>query len=152
MTYTIGEISKMTGIAVHTLRFYDKEGLFNDIERTSGGIRKFSDEELTTINWINCLKSTGMNLKDIKRYLDMVKHGDSTLKERLEVFKQREQAVKAQIDELNRTMAMIQHKKWWYETSIELGSEKAVRKIKHEDYSKAVYDNMLYAYEIFNKK
>lgn len=152
MTYTIGEISKMTGIAVHTLRFYDKKGLFNHIKRTSSGIRMFTDEELLTIKWINCLKSTGMNLNDIKRYLDMNQLGDSTLTNRLELFMEREDAVHKQIDELNRTLAMIQIKKWWYQTSIEHGTEAYVRNLQPKDYPEEIYNYMKIAFDDFDQE
>ncbi len=151
MTYTIGEVSKITGIAVHTLRFYDKEGLFSNIVRTEGGIRKFSDEELLTLKWINCLKSTGMNLKDIKKYLDMSQLGDSTLPKRLELFNERELAVQSQINELNRTMAMIQVKKWWYHTAIFHGSEKFVQELEPKDYPKEIYDYMKLVFDDFDQ-
>lgn len=76
MTYTIGEVSKKTGLSVATLRYYDKEGLFNNIDRAESGNRLFTDKELLTIKWIDCLKVTGMSLKDIKKYLDMNEVGD----------------------------------------------------------------------------
>lgn len=150
MTYTIGEISKLTGIPIPTLRYYDKEGLFSTIKRTNGGARKFSDKELLTIKWINCLKSTGMDLKNIKAYLDMNQVGDSTLASRLELFNEREIAVQMQMDELKKTMAMIQIKKWWYSESIKLGSEQAVRDLKPSDYPKDIYNYMVEAFGEFS--
>ncbi len=146
MSYTIGEISKITGIAVPTLRYYDKEGLFNNIERSEGGIRKFSDAELLTIKWINCLKSTGMTLKDVKQYLDMNLEGDETLQSRFELFNEREIAVKEQMKELEKTMAMVNIKQWWYKTSLELGNEQAVRDMKPTEFPKDIYDKMIIAF------
>ncbi len=146
MRYTIGEVSKMTGITVPTLRYYDKEGLFNHMERTEGNIRMFSDAELLTIKWINCLKSTGMTLKKIKEYLDMNTVGDTTLETRLELFNQREQAVLEQMHELEKTMAMVQIKKWWYTTSLELGGEEHLRKMKPSEYPKDIYKQFQLAF------
>ncbi len=146
MSYTIGEISKITGISVPTLRYYDKEGLFNKMERTDGNIRMFSDDELLTIKWINCLKCTGMTLKQIKSYLDMNTVGDTTLEARLELFNQREQAVLEQMYELEKTMAMVQIKKWWYTTSLELGSEEAVRNMNPADYPEHIYKQFQLAF------
>lgn len=146
MTYTIGEVSKKTGLSVATLRYYDKEGLFNNIDRAESGNRLFTDKELLTIKWIDYLKVTGMSLKDIKKYLDMNEVGDNTLQSRLELFNQREQAVLKHIKELETTMAMIQIKKWWYQKSIELGSEQLVRDMSPSEYPDDIYNNMIIAF------
>ena len=86
MTYTIGEISKRFNISISTIRYYDKEGLLPDIKRENG-IRKFSEQDVETIFIIECLKKTNVELKDIKRFIMMVKQGDSTIDERLNFFK-----------------------------------------------------------------
>ncbi|EHD3786248.1 MerR family transcriptional regulator, partial [Enterococcus faecalis] len=61
--YSIGEISKMFNIPVSTLRYYDKEGLFPEITRVSG-IRKFSNNEIEALRVIECLKKSGLEIKD----------------------------------------------------------------------------------------
>lgn len=65
MTYSIGEISKMFNIPISTLRYYDREGLFPTMERVSG-IRKFSENEIEALRVIDCLKKSGLEIKDIK--------------------------------------------------------------------------------------
>ena len=67
MEYSIGRVSEMFGLPVSTLRYYDKEGLFPNIERVSG-IRKFSDRELESLRVIECLKKSGLEIKDIKQF------------------------------------------------------------------------------------
>ena len=57
--YTIGQVSRMFGLPVSTLRYYDKEGLFPDMQRSSG-IRNFSEREVESLRMIECLKKTGM--------------------------------------------------------------------------------------------
>ena len=64
MEYTIGEVSKMFGLSISTLRYYDKEGLFPNIERKSG-IRKFSEKEIDSLKIIECLKKSGLEIKEI---------------------------------------------------------------------------------------
>ena len=61
MYYSIGEVANATGIAISTLRYYDREGMFPDMERSNGGIRVFSSKEIDTIRVIECLKSSGMS-------------------------------------------------------------------------------------------
>ena len=68
MTYTIGQVSEMFGIPVSTLRYYDKEGLFPNMQRVSG-IRKFSGTELEALRVIECLKKSGMEIRDIKQFM-----------------------------------------------------------------------------------
>ena len=79
--HTIGQISKMFGIPISTLRYYDKEGLFPNMERTSG-IRKFSESEIEALRVIECLKKTGMEIKDLKPFMDWCAEGPSTYSNR----------------------------------------------------------------------
>ena len=71
MPYTIGQMAEKLGVAPSTLRYYDKEGLLPFVERTAGGIRIFSDGDLETLKIINCLKDTGMQIKDIRNFISM---------------------------------------------------------------------------------
>ena len=69
MYYTIGEMAKIINVAPSTLRYYDKEGLLPFVERTEGGIRMFKESDYEGLTIINCLKNSGMPLKDIKVFL-----------------------------------------------------------------------------------
>lgn len=66
--YTIGQVSEMFGLPISTLRYYDKQGLFPGMERISG-IRKFSEKEIETLRVIECLKRSGLEIKDIKQFM-----------------------------------------------------------------------------------
>jgi hypothetical protein len=68
MTYTVGQMAKMLGLAGSTLRYYDKEGLLPFVERSSGGIRMFREKDYEWLQIIECLKKAGMSIKDIKKY------------------------------------------------------------------------------------
>lgn len=67
--YTIGQVSEMFGLPASTLRYYDKQGLFPALERTSG-IRQFGDTELEALRVIECLKKAGMEIKDIRLFME----------------------------------------------------------------------------------
>lgn len=123
MTYTIKQVAEKMGVSVPTLRYYDKEGLMPFIEKKENGTRVFKDEDFKGLEIITCMKNSGMPIKDIKRYMDMCMEGDSTLIDRLEVFLERKEIVKKQIEELNNIMELIEHKIWYYEAAIEAGSE-----------------------------
>ena len=86
--YSIGQVSEMFGIPVSTLRYYDKEGLFPNLER-SGSMRRFGEGELELLRVIDCLKKTGLEIRDIKRFVDMVQEGPSTYAARKELFEAR---------------------------------------------------------------
>ena len=75
--YTIGQVSELFGLPVSTLRYYDKEGLFPTIQRDSG-IRKFGEKELEALRVIECLKKSGLEIKDIKQFMAWCVQGSET--------------------------------------------------------------------------
>lgn len=82
----ISEISKRSGLSVHTLRYYEKEGLLTNISRNESGRRIYSESDLIWLTWIQRLKSTGMKLEDIKRFSDLRSMGDSSISERKNIL------------------------------------------------------------------
>lgn len=122
MLYTVGEMAKRLGIAPSTLRYYDKEGLLPFVERSGGGIRVFKDADYEWLKIIECLKKTGMSLKDIKEFVVMAMQGDETIEPRLSLIVKQKEAVKAQIAELEETLRTLEFKEWYYETAKENGS------------------------------
>lgn len=130
-TYSISEAAEKLNLTVHTLRYYDKEGLTPFVERTVGGTRVFKETDIDALKIIECLKATGMPLKEIKHFIDWCAAGDATLQERYDLFLERKATVEAQMRELQETMALIEHKCWYYETALAAGTE-AVHKHKIE--------------------
>jgi len=129
MFYSIGDVANLLNIPTSTLRYYDREGLLINMKRSSGGIRVFSDVEISTLQVIDCLKSTGMQIKDIKQFLDWCGEGEQTLEKRRDMFYERRAIVEKQMEELQNTMDMIQFKCWYYETACEAGSEDVPREM-----------------------
>ena len=91
--YTIQEVSKRTGLTTHTLRYYEKEGLINGVERSQGGFRQYSDEDMEALGLICCLKNTGMSLQEIARFVSLTRQGEHTLKERVELLREHRERV-----------------------------------------------------------
>lgn len=120
--YTIGQVSKMFNLPVSTLRYYDREGLFPGMERASG-IRQFSDSEIEALHVIECLKKSGLEIKDIRLFMSWCAEGPATYENRKELFENRKAALEAQIAELEKNMAMIKFKCWYYEQAIADGNE-----------------------------
>ena len=112
MQYTISQMAELFDVKPHTLRFYEKEGILKP-ERTDSGIRVYSEEMKAQMEMAMCLKSTGMSLKDIRRYFDLVKAGDSTLEQRLEIFTEHRRCVQEEIEALQKNLAKIDHKIEW---------------------------------------
>lgn len=125
----IGEISKLTGLSISTLRYYDKHGLLNNLGRTEGGIRTFSKQNIEALTLINCLKNSGMKISEIKQFMEWCTEGKKTFNKRLEMFYEQEKNIKEQIDVLNKSLKLIKFKQWYYETAIKEGTEDNVRKL-----------------------
>jgi DNA-binding transcriptional MerR regulator len=123
--YTIGQVSKMFDLPVSTLRYYDKEGLFPDIQRVSG-IRHFSDIELEALWVIECLKKSGLEIKDIKKFMEWSKQGSKTFQVRKELFEKQKTVVEDEIAKLEKVLNMIRYKCWYYEEAINAGNEENV--------------------------
>ncbi len=123
--YTIGEVSKMFGIPVSTLRYYDREGLFPALRRSSG-IRQFTDKELETLRVIECLKKSGLEIRDIRQFMHWCAEGSATYPQRRALFLKRRAAVEAEMAQLQKTLAMLRFKCWYYEQAMADGSEERI--------------------------
>ena len=140
--YSIGQVSEMFNIPVSTLRYYDKEGLFPNLERSSG-IRRFSEKEIEALRIIECLKKTGMEIKDIKQFMEWCAEGSSTYTLRKDLFLRRKEIVEEEIRKMNRVLDMIDFKCWYYEQAIKDGNEDRLNQMIPDnlpDEIKDVYD------------
>ena len=117
MAYTVGEMAKRLGVPASTLRYYDKEGLLPFVGRSSGGIRVFEEKDFEWLRIIECLKKTGMSLKDIREYIELAMQGDATIAQRLEMFRKQKAVLEARMAELQQTMDTLDYKCWFYATA-----------------------------------
>lgn len=120
--YSIGQVSQMTGLPVSTLRYYDKEGLFPQLQRVSGS-RRFSDREIDALNIIECLKKSGLEIKDIKLFMGWCAQGPSSYPQRLELFQQQRDAVEAEMTRMEKVHDTLNYKCWYYEQALATGRE-----------------------------
>ena len=144
MTYTISEMARLLGVAPSTLRYYDKEGLLPPIERSAGGIRVFRDKDYEWLRIIECLKQTGMQLRDIRAYLQLTLQGDKTISERKQLFERRREEVKKQMETLRHTLDTLDFKCWYYEQAIRGGNEEKLAAMIPDKLPKdirAIYDS-----------
>ena len=122
MTHSIGEVSKMLDISVSTLRYYDKEGLLPLVNRTSGNIRMFDETDMECLKMIECLKTTGMPLKDIKQFFQWCEDGDSTIDQRYNLFIQQKENTEQQIARLQNALNLVKYKCEFYRIAKEKGT------------------------------
>ena len=122
MIYTVGEAAKILGVAPSTIRYYDKEGLLPFVERSGGGIRVFREKDFGWLFIVECLKKSGLSIKDIKSYIDMSLKGDETIDERLSLFQNQREKVIRQMEELQHTLDTLNYKCWYYETAKKAGT------------------------------
>ena len=124
--YTIGQVSQMFGLPISTLRYYDKQGLFPNMERISG-IRKFSDNELEALRVIECLKKSGLEIKDIKQFMDWCVEGASTYPQRKALIEKQRERLEAELVHMNKVLDMLKFKCWYYEQATHDGCEDRVQ-------------------------
>ena len=124
--YTIGQVSQMFGLPISTLRYYDKQGLFPNMERVSG-IRKFSDTEMEALRVIECLKKSGLEIKDIKQFMDWCVEGASTYPQRKALLEKQRERLEAELIHMNKVLDMLKFKCWYYEQAMRDGGEDQVQ-------------------------
>ena len=129
MPYTIKDMSELTGLPASTLRYYDKQGLLPNLKRDGNNIRIFSDDDYASLRLIDCLKRSGLSIKDIKKFIDM-DGKEGALPARLEIFRKRREILKKEIENLKCILDVIEYKCWYYEKACEAGSDSAVKNLK----------------------
>lgn len=122
MPYTIGEMARKLGVAPSALRYYEKEGLLPFVERSEGGIRVFQEGDYELLKIIDCMKATGMQLKDIRQFVILVMEGDASIDARLALFQKQRVAVEQQLVKLQETLDTVRFKCWYYETAKACGT------------------------------
>ena len=141
--YTIGQVAEMFGLPISTLRYYDKQGLFPQLIRESG-IRKFSENEIEALRIIECLKKSGLEIKDIKLFMDWCAEGPATYSDRFQLIRNQKERVEAEIKQLHKTLDMLKFKCWYYFKAMEDGNEDTAKASVPDGLPediRAAYDN-----------
>ena len=105
--YSIQDVSRKTGLSTHTLRYYEKEGLISGVERSQGGFRQYTDEDLEKLGLICCLKNTGMSIQEIARFVQLTREGEHTLEERVELLKEHRNRVLKRMEEMQKHLEKV---------------------------------------------
>lgn len=107
---TISEAARATGLSAHTLRYYERTGLLEPVERGPDGRRRYSDEDLQRIRLLTMLRATGMPIRRIREYADLFRAGDSTHEQRLALLEAHREAVRDRVAETERNLELIDRK------------------------------------------
>lgn len=118
MEYTIKDVQNKTGITPYTLRFYEKEGILPFVGRNENGIRVYNESNLEWIETMSALRSTGMPLADIKRYVDLFEGGDDTLQERRQIMADHKDRVTEQLLQTIKVLEKINYKMAMYDIQL----------------------------------
>lgn len=122
MHYSISQVAEKMNLAPHTIRYYEKEGILS-IHRTEKGIRYFTDSDLEDLSMICCLKSTGMPIKEIKKYFDLCSQGPETFEERMGIFTSHQAHILEELETLQKHLSKINQKINWYKGYVESKKE-----------------------------
>ena len=120
--YTIGDAAAELGMPASTIRFYEKNGLIPNQQRSSDGRRLFDEDDLEWMRFVERLKVSGMPIKEIREYIELYIAGDSTIEERRRIVYERRAAIDSQIEELMLARDFIDYKCWYYDVASESGT------------------------------
>lgn len=140
MEYSISEVAEKMKVTISTLRYYDNIGLLQNLKKNKAGNRVFSEEDIETIRVVQYLKKSGMQLIEIKEFMNWCKEGDSTLDKRLNLFRTQKEIVVSEIARLQETLNLINYKEWYYTQAVKDGTEQNVKNMPLEKMPKEVQD------------
>ena len=118
-SWSIAEVAEATGLTAHTLRYYERDGLLlGSVDRTSSGHRRYTDRDLGWIRMVTRLRSTGMAIRDVRQYADLVRAGDGNEAERLELLRAHRDRVRNELREVAAHLDAIEFKIDLYEARV----------------------------------
>lgn len=118
VSLSIAEAAEATGLTTHTLRYYERDGLLLDaVDRASSGHRRYSEDDVGWIRMITRLRSTGMPIREVRQYAELVRAGDGNEAERLQLLVAHRDRVRQQLAEVATHLEAIEYKIGLYERS-----------------------------------
>ncbi|TXN32134.1 MerR family transcriptional regulator [Lacisediminihabitans profunda] len=110
-THSISEAAELTGLSTHTLRYYERTGLMlTPVDRASSTHRRYSEADVRWVGFLTKLRSTGLPIARVRQYVELVRTGESTVADRLELLLIHRINVAAQLDEMTNSLAAIDFK------------------------------------------
>jgi len=109
MYYTISQVAQKTDLSIHTIRYYDKEGLLPFVDRQNG-TRVFSEQDIDWLDLLCCLKNTGMPIKDIRTLIQHCMDNDAVLQKGVDILVEHRKKVVDQLKEVQRSLDTLDYK------------------------------------------
>ena len=121
----IMEVSEQYGISSDTLRYYERIGLIQPVNRNGSGIRDYNELDLRRVEFIKCMRSAGLPIEILIEYVGLVQQGDKTIETRREILKEQRELLLARMKEMQKTLDILDHKIEVYENAV-LKKEKGI--------------------------
>lgn len=118
---TIREVSECFGISQDTLRYYEKAGIIPAVNRTSGGIRNYTEEDLKWVEQAKCMRDAGVTVEALAEYVRLFRAGDDTVEARLNLLNEQRAQLLAQQKRLEETIHRLDYKISRYQNALETG-------------------------------
>ena len=110
MATTIADAARESGVTAHTLRYYERAGLLPSVERNGSGHRRFTDEDIEWVVMVTRLRATGMPIRAIRRYAELVRAGEGNEAERLALLEEHRERVLEQLASIQRNLELVDYK------------------------------------------
>lgn len=112
---TIAEVAKKYELTPDTLRYYERSGLLPKVARTAGGIRDYSDDDCRWVEYIKCMRSAGVSVETLIKYVTLFHQGKETIPVRKKLLLEQREQIFAKIEELNAVLERLDWKLEGYE-------------------------------------
>ncbi len=109
-TLSIAEAARDRRLSPHTLRYYERAGLLDPVPRDAGGRRRYTEVDLERVLFLQRMRRTGMPIRLIREYIELVRQGGATTASRLRILQEHRAEVVLRLDELRDALAAIDHK------------------------------------------
>jgi DNA-binding transcriptional MerR regulator len=119
--FHIGRLARETGRSVHTIRWYEQQGLMPGVTRDAGGRRVYTEQHISWLIFLDRLRFAGMPVREMRRYAGLVSQGKKTLRQRLDLLEAHRERTSALIDRLQAALRLIERKQVYYTTWLEAG-------------------------------
>jgi DNA-binding transcriptional MerR regulator len=107
---TISDAARASGVSAHTLRYYERAGLLDPVDRAASGHRRYAEEDVARIQFLTKLRATGMPIRQVRAYAELMRGGDETHEARLALLEAHREAVRTRLAETERNLELIDRK------------------------------------------
>jgi len=128
----IAEVSERYGISADTLRYYERIGLLQPVNRAASGIRDYSETDIRRVEFIKCMRSAGLPIEVLIEYVSLVQQGDQTIDARKEILAKQRELLADRMKEMQKTLDILDHKIEVYEKAVLIREKEIVQAAEPE--------------------